>query len=81
MVMTYIKKPQKIEAVQWDGTNFKEIQSWCKWHLVEYEDGSLGVPTLEGMVRAQKDDYIVRGTQGDYYPCKANVFQSVYERA
>jgi len=25
----YRKKPVVIEAVQWDGTNFHQIQGWC----------------------------------------------------
>jgi hypothetical protein len=37
--------------------------------------------TLEGDMRAQRDDWIIRGTSGELYPCKPDIFSQIYERA
>ena len=40
---------------------------------------SLIVETLEGDMRAQIGDWIIKGTKGEYYPCKDDVFRKKYE--
>lgn len=37
------------------------------------------VPTLEGSLLAREGDYIVRGTQGEFYPVKPSIFMDIYE--
>lgn len=41
--------------------------------------GTLDIPTLEGMMTAQPGDWIIRGVQGELYPCKPDVFAATYE--
>lgn len=80
MIKSYVKKPQKIEAIQYDGTNIEEIQNWCKVHIEIYADiNALGIPTLEGIMRASVGDYIIKGIKGEYYPCKPDIFMLTYE--
>lgn len=38
------------------------------------------VNTLEGKMRANVDDYLIRGVAGELYPCKADIFEATYER-
>lgn len=38
------------------------------------------IPTLEGSMRALPGDYIIRGVQGEFYPCKPDIFEQTYER-
>lgn len=37
------------------------------------------IETLEGRLSAQPDDWIIRGVQGEYYPCKPDIFAATYE--
>lgn len=45
--------------------------------------GSLGliIPTLEGDMLAVENDYIIKGVQGEFYPCKPDIFEATYEKA
>lgn len=82
------KKPVEIECVQWTGANVNEIMSFCgsvahdiyQINLanmpVEY---SLIIKTLEGNMRAEPGDYIIKGVHGEFYPCKPDVFKETYE--
>lgn len=38
------------------------------------------IPTLEGNMLAVQDDWIIRGVEGEYYPCKPQIFEKTYER-
>jgi hypothetical protein len=35
--------------------------------------------TLEGTMRADIGDYIIRGVEGEFYPCKPDIFKLTYE--
>ena len=81
----YRKKPVVIEAVQYDG-NFRcldifSIYDVGNFKLGKEEDGSpyLLIPTLEGDMKCSKGDYVIKGIQGEYYPCKPNIFEQTYE--
>jgi hypothetical protein len=37
------------------------------------------IPTLEGVLLAIEDDWIIRGVAGEYYPCKPDIFDATYE--
>ncbi len=37
------------------------------------------IPTLEGMMRAEPDDWIIRGVKGEFYPIKDSIFRETYE--
>ena len=37
------------------------------------------IPTLEGTMRADIGDWIIRGVQGEFYPCKPSIFEATYE--
>lgn len=83
MIKQYRKKPVIIEAVQWEGTNIHEIEDFMGVHLgASYcDDGEdfLIIQTLEGDMRADKGDYIIKGVQGEFYPCKPDIFEQTYE--
>lgn len=79
MIKKYQKKPQIIEAIQYTGNNIEEIQNWCKTPFVKYDDRCLGIETLEGIMRANVGDYIIKGIKGEYYPCKQDIFMLTYE--
>ena len=48
---------------------------------IDPRDGRLIISTLEGLHWADEGDWIIRGAQGEFYPCKPDVFAQVYELA
>lgn len=41
--------------------------------------GFLLIATLEGVMQAKPGDWIIRGVQGEFYPCKDEIFRATYE--
>ena len=37
------------------------------------------VQTLEGTMKGNPNDYLIRGVKGELYPCKPDVFSETYE--
>ena len=80
MIGFFRKKPKTIEAIRYTGGNYEEIQKWCKEHLIPLTDGTFLIPTLEGTMKADIGDYIIKGLKGEYYPCKPDVFRMTYDK-
>ena len=78
----FVKKPVVVEAIQYNGINITEVESFLVsklptvWSSVE--DTQLIIPTLEGDMKVSKGDYIIKGIKGEFYPCKPDVFKSTY---
>jgi len=51
--------------------NGKEFATWL--------NGELIIPTLEGDHTATAGDYIIKGVEGEFYPCKPSIFEKTYE--
>lgn len=43
-------------------------------------DVEMEIETLEGVMKANKGDWIIRGVKGELYPCKPDVFEMTYEK-
>lgn len=78
MIKKYRKKPVTIEAIQWNGENLLEIQRFMG-STVENHWSVLIIPTLEGNMYASLNDYIIKGVNGEFYPCKPDIFAKTYE--
>lgn len=88
---TYRKKPIIVEAFQWKGDEENGTPGWfhaARTHWRNYgsvrggiarEGSALRVYTLEGVMRAEHGDWIIRGVKGEIYPCKPDVFAATYE--
>lgn len=81
MAHTFRKKPVTIEAMQFEPETAIAIKEWAKTHgqTILVRNGVLDVPTLEGTMTAQPGDWIIRGVQGEFYPCKPDIFDATYE--
>jgi hypothetical protein len=80
MIKKFRKKPVIIEAMQWCGDNFQELEEFgSQRHIISNPDRTLTIETLEGNHTAQKGDWIIRGVQGEVYPCKPDIFKQTYE--
>ena len=80
MIKKYRKKPVEIEAVQWTGDNLAELREMEEFNAVHTcFGGELRIKTLEGTMFASVGDYIIKGVQGEFYPCKPDIFEQTYE--
>ena len=87
----YRKKPIEVEAIQFDGNNGWYIEQWSKREvfsspvLEPTDDNPTGsylqIKTLEGTMTADVGDWIIKGIQGEFYPCKPDIFEETYDDA
>ena len=80
--MRFRKKPVVIEAVVWTGDNWYEVATWIGLNAhpsLGVVGRQLRIPTLEGDHLASPGDYIIRGVQGEFYPCKPDIFRQTYD--
>ena len=82
----YRKKPVVIEAIQFNGKNAEEIEQWSNNNVKSgpvSEDtlsrDYLEIETLEGTMTAQPNDYVIKGVNGEFYPCKPDIFEKTYD--
>lgn len=82
MAKSYRKKPVMIEAVQWTGENHAEMCEFIDPEAFEIIPRvGLVIHTLEGDHYASPGDYIIKGINGEFYPCKPDIFAKTYESA
>ena len=82
MAKTYRKKPVVIESVQWTGENHAEMCEFIDPEAFEIIPRvGLVIHTLEGDHHASPGDYIIKGVNGEFYPCKPDIFAKTYESA
>jgi hypothetical protein len=89
-VQRFRKKPVVIEAVQVTGENRREVAVWIRENGGN-SDGMCGdsecqecmvrIFTLEGTMTASDGDWIIKGVNGEFYPCKPDIFEATYEPA
>ena len=48
---------------------------------IDPEDGKMVIRTLEGDMKADLGDWIIKGVNGEFYPCKSDIFAKTYEAA
>ena len=89
--MRYRKKPVEVDAIKWTGYNISEVKDFVGESLLyEIYDGAwqvgkapvmvdMKIKTLEGNMSVSIGDYIIKGIQGEFYPCKPDIFEQTYE--
>lgn len=80
------KKPVVIQAKRFstnndDGTCLNSLVEWITecGGSAKHDNTSLYIQTLEGEMRAEVGDWIIRGVKGEFYPCKPDIFEATYE--
>lgn len=81
------KKPVEVEAIQFTGHNGKEILEWMKPasdvfltpHPKDISKHVIIIETLEGAMRAFPGDWVIKGVNGEFYPCKPFIFEKTYD--
>lgn len=95
--MKFTKKPVTIEAFQFQRRNNGTIPypDWfddavTRNDIITHNTGKFHDPTqpayceiktLEGVMRADQGDWIIRGIKGEMYPCKPDIFEATYSPA
>lgn len=91
--MRFRTKPAEVEAFQYDG-DFQDCNGWYvpQWAIdankagILYFDELNGVPaelfvkTPAGARHVALDDYVIKGADGNLYPCNRAVFEATYEQ-
>src|ERR1019366_877115 len=90
-VTRWRKRPIVIEAWQWNPGDLAAagavvgvlLASGADFHHPsgDGETTTLAIATLEGEMLAKPGDWIIRGVQGEFYPCKPDIFEATYEDA
>lgn len=79
------KKPALIEAMRFTraatSRHGYEVAAWCGGRFNAGPPCTISIPTLEGVMTASEGDWIIRGVQGEFYPCKPDIFAATYEPA
>jgi hypothetical protein len=86
----YRKKPVIIDAFQFTGgPDQKEDPEWIVEAIKNKTVGvysmnengicKLEIQTLEGTMAANVGDYVIKGIEGEIYPCKPDIFEKTYE--
>ena len=88
------KKPVIIEAIQWTGINLGAIHKFVGKRVVikdygapisvrelnyDSKNSAVIIHTLEGDMKANVGDWIIKGVKNEMYPCKPDIFEAAYE--
>ena len=79
MTNKYCKKPIVVEAIEWDGTNYKEVHNFAGDCVILNNNGTLFIKTLEGVMQVGIGDMVIKGLAGEFYPCRADIFWNSYD--
>lgn len=90
--ITARKKPVEIQAIQWTGDNADAVEEFADGRLFmeldERDRANSDDPEATGQVfdrlhstwvLVYTGDWIIRGVQGEFYPCRDSVFRETYE--
>ena len=94
MAHKFRKKPVIVEAVQYiKGLEVPAIEFLggkplgnCETDVAIYtmnwydQSVSIKIKTLEGLMEVSDGDYIIKGVNGEFYPCKPDIFEKTYEK-
>jgi hypothetical protein len=89
MILVARKKPVEIECIKFTGNNISELKNFVGDALVmsflqmdpwsEHSDPDFSIRTLEGDMKISEGDYIIKGVSGEFYPCRPEIFEKIYE--
>lgn len=94
MIQKYRKKPVVVEAVQYikglevpaieflGGKELGDCETDVAIYTMNWYDKSVSIKikTLEGLMEVSDRDYIIKGVNGEFYPCKPDIFEKTYEK-
>lgn len=85
----YRKKPVVISAIQWTGGNVAELIGYCGNKFMTVDEADRGDDPKQTAaifddlhntwIHVYNGQWIIRGVQGELYPCADDVFTATYE--
>lgn len=81
-VRQFRKRPVTIDAMQiTDATSVLDIADWINSPTVGYQTNppTIWIDTLEGRMEGRQSDWIIKGVNGEFYPCKDSIFIKTYQ--
>lgn len=81
-IRQYRKRPVVIEAMQLtDAASVFDIEEWINSSDTGYQTNppTIWIDTLEGRMTANAGDWIIKGVNGEFYPCKDSIFVKTYQ--
>ena len=85
IIKKFRKKPIVIEAIRLSPNpyNLNEVAKWCDADEIFYDEirgwDAIKINTLEGVMIAHMGDWVIKGVNGEFYPCKNDIFEKTYE--
>lgn len=83
MAEKFRKKPVEVEAVQFVEGKPGVVIDFLGAAGLAVKDGNkvvfFRIETIEGVMRAEHGDWIIKGIAGEFYPCKPDIFEQTYE--
>lgn len=84
-MLKFRKKPVVIEAVQFDYFNIDKCKEFVGEFFISEQRQGIGavgyfIKTLEGSMICTPKDWIIKGINGEFYPCKPDIFEKTYEK-
>ena len=78
-MMKYRKKPIVVEAIKYEKDHIGRMQDFCDKLRYNPHDNEYYVETLEGCMKVADGDFLIKGVNGEFYPCKADIFKKTYD--
>ena len=81
-VRHFRKRPVTIEAMQLtDAASVLDIEEWINSPATGYQTNppTIWIDTLEGRMTANAGDWIIKGVNGEFYPCRNDIFIKTYQ--
>lgn len=83
-------KPKVIEAIQNSGGNGDELVAWANdpgvtlkpppdRRMKSGHHSVVLIKTLEGTTECAQGWWLIKGLNGEFYPCRDDIFQKTYE--
>lgn len=82
VVRKFRKKPVTIEAMQiTDAASVLDIEEWMNLPDTGFTTNppTIWIKTLEGVMEASTGDWVIKGVEGEFYPCKNEIFIKTYQ--
>jgi hypothetical protein len=81
MAKQYRKKPVVVEAVRYRKNRIADTLDFVPQSVIRYlaNDNEYYIETLEGNMMLTEGDYIIKGVNGEFYPCKPDIFEKSYD--
>ena len=77
--MKFRKKAVVVEAVRLTPRNVALAIKFCGGKLKSHPMVGVVIETPEGNMIARRGDWIIKGVNGEFYPCKPDIFEKTYE--